>query len=140
MKASVNAAAPANPVEGERRREANVSFHLISCSFFSRRFCPARSPESRRRRDGAPRIGAAGDRSEWTADACPLVSRGTEEHQPRVMARLRRPARVAAAGGQPRRLLPTGPQRAGDHTPLSSLCSSCDLHRTPPSRTMFLTR
>jgi hypothetical protein len=48
--------------------------------------------------------------------ASPCARRGAEGagDQRRPVVRLRGPARVSAAGGQPRRLLPAGPQRAGE--------------------------
>jgi hypothetical protein len=54
-------------------------------------------------------------RSVADAGFCGGVRRGAEgaADQRGLVVRLRRPARVTAAGGQPRSLLPAGPQRAG---------------------------
>lgn len=41
--------------------------------------------------------------------------RQKKQHQPRAMVRLRGAASEPASGGEPRRLLPPGPQRAGTH-------------------------
>jgi hypothetical protein len=55
----------------------------------------------------------------WPVCLC----RGEEgaDDQRGAVARLRGAAGVAAAGGQPRRLLPPGPQRAGEFLPPAEL-------------------